>query len=71
MQDHGKRLQYSVFLCDLTVAELAELESAVTAVMNLQEDSVVQIDLGPLTAPATVRALGRPRLLPATDPRIV
>ncbi|MGH4008750.1 MAG: hypothetical protein ACRDTH_11450 [Pseudonocardiaceae bacterium] len=25
MEDHGERLQYSVFLYDLTVAELAEL----------------------------------------------
>ncbi|MGH3801358.1 MAG: CRISPR-associated endonuclease Cas2 [Pseudonocardiaceae bacterium] len=71
MEDHGERLQYSVFLCDLTVAELAELESAVTGVMNLQEDSVVQIDLGPLHAPASVRTLGRPRRLPATGPQIV
>ncbi|HEY6424483.1 MAG TPA: hypothetical protein VIY28_14790 [Pseudonocardiaceae bacterium] len=42
-----------------------------TDVMHLQEDSVVQIDLGPLTAPATVRTLGRPRHLPATGPQIV
>ena len=52
-------------------AELAELESAVTEVMNLHEDSVVQIDLGPLHAPAAVRTLGRPRRLPATGPQIV
>ena len=71
MEDHGERLQYSVFLCDLTVAELAELESSVTEVMHLSEDSVVQIDLGPLHAPAPVRALGRPRRLPATGPGIV
>ncbi len=71
MEDHGERLQYSVFLCDLTVAELAELESAVIGVMNLQEDSVVQIDLGPLHAPAAVRTLGRPRRLPASGPQIV
>ena len=71
MEDHGERLQYSVFLCDLTVAELAELESAVIDVMNLGEDSVIQIDLGPLHTPATVRALGRPRRLPIPGPRIV
>ncbi|MGH3979701.1 MAG: CRISPR-associated endonuclease Cas2, partial [Pseudonocardiaceae bacterium] len=38
MEDHGERLQYSVFLCDLSVAELAELEGRVTEVMNLAED---------------------------------
>ena len=68
MEDHGERLQYSVFLCDLTVAERAELEGAVTV---LREDSVVQIDLGPVSAPAAVRCLGRPRALPDTGPRIV
>ena len=71
MHDHGERLQYSVFLCDLTVAELAELEAAVQGVMNLNEDSVVHIDLGPLSAPAPVRILGRPRRLPTTGPQIV
>lgn len=71
MEDHGERLQYSVFLCDLTIAELAELESAVVEVMNLHEDSVVQIDLGPFTGPAPVRTLGQPRRLPASGPQIV
>jgi CRISPR-associated protein Cas2 len=71
MEDHGERLQYSVFLCDLTRSEVAELESAVLAVMDLQQDSVVQIDLGPLSAPTTVRTLGRPRRLPTSGPRIV
>ncbi len=71
MEDHGERLQYLVFLCDLTVAELAELESAVVEVMDLHEDSVVQIDLGSLAAAATVRTLGRPRQLPLAGPRIV
>lgn len=71
MEDHGERLQYSVFLCDLTAAELAELESAMLDVMNIQQDSVIQIDLGPLHTPAAVRALGCPRRLPTTGPRIV
>jgi CRISPR-associated protein Cas2 len=71
MEDHGERLQYSVFLCDLTVAERAELEIAVTEVMDLNDDSVVQIDLGPVEVAAPVRSLGRPRRLPTTGPRIV
>jgi len=71
MEDHGERLQYSVFLCDLTQAERVELEEVVVAIMNLTHDSVVQIDLGPAIAPAVVRALGRPRRLPATGPQIV
>ncbi len=64
MEDHGSRLQYSVFLCDLSVAELAELESAVVLEMDLRDDSVVRIDLGPVGAAAAVNTLGRRRVLP-------
>ncbi len=71
MEDHGERLQYSVFLCDLTSAERLELEERVVRVMNLGYDSLVQIDLGPTASAAPVRALGRPRRLPDTGPRIV
>ncbi|MGH3999593.1 MAG: hypothetical protein ACRDTJ_19285 [Pseudonocardiaceae bacterium] len=56
---------------DMAVAELAELESAVMEVMKLHEDSVVQIELGPLHVSVAVRTLGRPRWLPATGLRIV
>jgi CRISPR-associated protein Cas2 len=71
MEDHGERLQYSVFLCDLSLGERAELEGAVLRIMHLGEDSVIQIDLGPATAPANIRALGRPRRLPQPGPSIV
>lgn len=71
MEDHGERLQYSVFLCDLSVAELAELEAAVTDVMHLLQDSVVRIDLGPTFSAAAVRQIGRRRCLPADGPQIV
>ncbi len=71
MEDHGERLQYSVFLCDLSVAELAELEAAVTAAMHLVQDSVVRIDLGPAFSPAAIRQIGRGRRMPADGPQIV
>lgn len=71
MEDHGERLQYSVFLCDLTPAERVELEERAVRIMNLGHDSLVQIDLGPASAPAAVHAIGRPRRLPASGPRIV
>jgi len=71
MEDHGERLQYSVFLCDLSLAERAELEEAVVRIMRLAHDSVIQIDLGPASTPAWIRSLGRPRRLPETGPRIV
>ncbi|WCS19985.1 CRISPR-associated endonuclease Cas2 [Mycobacterium marinum] len=71
MEDHGERLQYSVFVCDLSVAELAELEGSVTAVMHLVQDSVVRIDLGPTVSPAAIRQIGRRRWMPADGPQIV
>lgn len=71
MEGHGERLQYSVFLCDLSLAERAELEGSVIAVMSLSHDSVIQIDLGPAAAPAIVRVLGRARRFPGSGPQVV
>ena len=71
MEDHGERLQYSVFLCDLSIAELNELENAVTAVMHLAHDSVVRIDLGPTFSSAAIRTIGRGRRMPERGPQIV
>jgi CRISPR-associated protein Cas2 len=71
MESFGARLQYSVFICDLSGAECAQLEIDVGAVMDLGEDSVVQIDLGPTGACAEIRFLGRRRPLPSSGPQIV
>lgn len=71
MEGHGERLQYSVFLCDLGIAERAELETTVTSIMSLGEDSVVEIDLGPTSRPATIHTLGKRRKLPGGGPQIV
>lgn len=72
MEDHGERLQYSVFLCDLSLAERSELETAVVAAMDMSADSVVQLDLGPVSSALPIRCLGRPRRLPAGGgPQIV
>lgn len=71
MEEHGQRLQYSMFLCDLTLAERAELETAVTHVMTLAEDSIVEIDLGATDNPTPIRTIGYPRRLPHNGPMIV
>lgn len=71
MEGHGERLQYSVFLCDLSIGERADLETAVTAIMNLAEDSIVEIDLGPTGRSAPIRMLGKRRNLPGSGPQIV
>lgn len=71
MEGHGERLQYSVFLCDLSIGERADLETTVTAIMNLAEDSIVEIDLGPTSRPAAIQMLGKRRNLPDSGPQIV
>ncbi len=71
MEGYGQRLQYSVFLCDLSGGELARWEADVRQEVDLAEDSIVDIDLGPTTGGAEVTMLGVPRQLPRCGPTIV
>ncbi|MDR1999609.1 MAG: CRISPR-associated endonuclease Cas2 [Frankiaceae bacterium] len=71
MKRFGQRLQYSVFVCDLSGAERATWEVEIRAVVNLGQDSIVTIDLGPQGAAAPIRWLGTPRTLPTSGPTIV
>lgn len=48
MEAHGDRLQYSVFICDLTRTELIHLRADGEQIMNMTKDSVVIVDLGDL-----------------------
>ncbi|AYY13996.1 CRISPR-associated endonuclease Cas2 [Actinobacteria bacterium YIM 96077] len=71
MEDFGQRLQYSVFLCDLSAGELAELEAAAKEIMHLRDDSIIEIDLGPTSSPAHIRSIGRAREVPGSGSQIV
>lgn len=71
MESFGQRLQYSVFICDLSEGEVSQLEGEVLMVMRLDEDSVVRIDLGPQQASAGITFIGCHRALPATGPLVV
>jgi CRISPR-associated protein Cas2 len=44
--DHGERLQYSVYVCDLTRQELVGFRALLREELNLAEDSVSIFDLG-------------------------
>jgi CRISPR-associated protein Cas2 len=70
MEGYGDRLQYSVFLCDLSDAELARWEREVRPVLDLGEDSIVVIDLGRPGVTA-VRCIGVARQIPHRGPTIV
>lgn len=71
MEGYGERLQYSVFLCDLSASEELSWRGEILDVVNLAEDSVVRIDLGPTSAPTPIAVLGTPRNLPQSGPTIV
>lgn len=71
MEGYGERLQYSVFLCDLSGMERAGWEREIRTIVNLGEDSVVCIDLGAVEVSAAVMTLGVPRRLPSAGPLVV
>ena len=53
--DYGERLQYSVYVCDLSRQELVALRARLRRVMNLAVDSVSIYDLGPSSGKAAKR----------------
>ena len=70
MEEYGERLQYSVFVCDLSRTELIHARATVETHMDLAEDSVIIVDLGePHTAKFTF--VGRRRDLPDSGFRII
>lgn len=70
MEAYGERLQYSVFVCDLNRSELVHARAQVERQMNLNEDSVVIVDLGDVDS-ARFTFIGRRRPLPTNEPRIL
>ena len=47
MNGFGEPAQYSVFICELSPKERALLETALTEILNLKEDRVLIVDMGP------------------------
>lgn len=47
LHDYGDRLQFSVFVCDLTDREAIDLRRRLAEGIHHQEDSVVIVGLGP------------------------
>ena len=61
MHGFGDALQYSVFACDLSSKERVIMEEALTEIMDLKEDRVIIIDVGPVEGRGgnVMRTLGR------------
>lgn len=49
----GHRIQYSVFVCDLSDVECIQLQLALRRVIDVSVDRALLIDLGPATSPST------------------
>jgi len=65
----GKRLQYSVFISDLSLSELVHARAEVDQEMLMTQDSVMIVDLGEVTA--AVPLLSQQRALPASGARVI
>lgn len=73
VRSHGQRLQYSVFICDLTGVEKLNLKSALRDAIDHRADSIAFIDLGELGRPgsAKVESMGTLPPMPMNGPTIV
>lgn len=70
MEAYGERLQYSVFISDLSPSELVHARAEVEDEMLMTEDSVVIVDLGEITV-ARFDFIGRHRALPTSGPQVI
>ncbi len=62
LKDHGDHVQFSVFFCDLSAVELAQVRALLHPLVHQIQDQVMIVDLGPDHAPldAGVECLGKP-----------
>lgn len=69
----GLHTQYSVFVCDLTPMELAELELELNQIIHHREDQVMIVTLGAVGSQRAerIRYLGRPGKILTRDPLII
>jgi CRISPR-associated protein Cas2 len=65
MEGYGERIQYSVFVCDLSERERVEMRRDVELLMKPSEDSVMVVDLGPAGDSSRFLFLGQHERLPS------
>ena len=65
--DFGDRVQYSVFLCDLSDRERVRLRARLDPLLHHHHDQVLTIDLGPAThdPDQVISSLGKDFILPS------
>ena len=71
MEGYGTRIQYSVFICDLSERELFIMRGDIEVRMKMSEDSVMVIDLGAAGDSSRFLFLGHHEKLPSSSAVIV
>ena len=71
MEGYGTRIQYSVFVCDLSDRERTTMRGEIEALMKSSEDSVMVIDLGSAGDSSRFLFLGHHEKLPSLRTVIV
>jgi CRISPR-associated protein Cas2 len=71
MEGYGERIQYSVFICDLSDEEAVTMRGDIEVRIRPTEDSVMIIDLGKAGDSSRFLFLGHHETLPATEAVIV
>jgi CRISPR-associated protein Cas2 len=71
MEGYGERIQYSVFICDLSDEEAVTMRGDIEVRIRQSEDSIMIIDLGNAGDSGRFLFLGHHEKLPASDAVIV
>jgi CRISPR-associated protein Cas2 len=71
MEGYGERIQFSVFICDLSEEQAILMRSDIEVRMKQSEDSVMIIDLGRAGDSSRFLFLGHHEKLPSSDAVIV
>lgn len=73
LKGYGQHLQLSVFRCDLSRMQLAQLKMELVDIINVDEDQVLLVDVGPSDGRGAevFESLGRAYKEPQRGPQIV
>lgn len=71
MEGWGTRVQYSVFICDLSDSEKFAMRADLESRMKMTEDSIMIIDLGAPSDSSCFQFLGHHEKLPTSSAVII
>ena len=71
MEGYGSRIQYSVFVSDLSSRELVLMRGDIESLMKMSEDSVMIVDLGAVGDLSRFLFLGQHEKLPTPGAIVV